>query len=65
MIFVHFKAFVHESVILVLPPPTCNAHTTAVLLQYYCALYDPPPTPLSYAIHHAILALTISCKGQY
>jgi len=63
-IFVHFKAFVHESVILVSPPPTCNAHTIAVLLHDLCAIYDRPSTPLLNAIHHSILATAISCKGQ-
>ena len=37
-------------------------------LQYYCATdaqhTTPPPTPLVYAIHHTILVITISCKGQ-
>jgi len=36
---------VHESIIFLLPPPTCIAHTVAMLLQYYCAIFDPPPTP--------------------
>ena len=30
----------------------------------YCAKYDPHPTPLVYAIHHTILAVTITCKRQ-
>jgi len=39
------------------------------VLQYYCttiAQYTTPPspTPLFYAIHHTILLITISCKGQ-
>jgi len=55
---------VHESIILPLPPPTCNARTIAMLLHVYCAIYDAPPTPLLYAIHHTILAMAISCKGQ-
>jgi len=25
--------------------PTCIAHTVAILLQYYCAIFDLPPTP--------------------
>jgi len=63
-IFVHFKAFVHESIILLLPPHTCNAHTSAVLVHDYCAIYDSLPNPLSYSIHHTILVMAISCKGQ-
>jgi len=46
-------------------PPTCKAYP---ILQYYCttiAQHTPPPTdaPL-YAIHHTILVIAISCKGQ-
>jgi len=46
------------------PPPTRIAHTIALLLHYFCAVYDPPPTPLVYAIHHTIWVKAISCKGQ-
>jgi len=55
---------VHESIILSLPPSTCTARTIAILLHVYCAIYDAPPTPLVYAIHHTILVIAISCKGQ-
>ena len=45
-------------------PPTCIVY----LWQYYCttiAQYTPPPpTPPFYAIHHTILVMAISCKGQ-
>ena len=37
------------------------------LLQYYRTTirqYTTPPTPLLYAIHHPILVIRISCKGQ-
>jgi len=39
------------------------------LVQYYCTTigqYTTPPPPASrlYAIHHTILVITISCKGQ-
>ena len=54
----------HESILLSLPPPTCIALTIAMLLHVHCALYDAPPTPLVYAIHHTILGMAISCKGQ-
>jgi len=63
-IFFYFEAFVHESIIPFLPPPTCIAHTIALLLHDYCAIYDSPPTPLVYAIHHTILVMAILCKGQ-
>jgi len=29
--FVYFEAVVHESILLLLPPPTCIAHTIAIL----------------------------------
>jgi len=64
-IFVHFEAFMHESIIRVLPSPTCIAHNSAILLHDHCAIYDPPRPPLAYAIHHTILAMAISCKRQF
>jgi len=63
-IFFYFGAFVHESINLLVPHPTCVAHTIALLLHDYCAMYDPPSTPLVYAIHHTVLAMGISCKVQ-
>ena len=50
----------HESILLLLPPPACIARTIAVLLHVYCAIYDPPSTSLWYAIHHTKLVITIS-----
>ena len=44
------------------PPPACIAHTIAILLHDCCAMYDPPPTLLLYAIHHTILVMAVSCK---
>jgi len=41
-IFFHFEAFVHESIILSLPPSTCSVHTIAIPLRDFCATYDPP-----------------------
>jgi len=39
-----------------------------MLLQYYCMSIGqyttPPSTSILYAIHHTILVITISCKGQ-
>jgi len=62
--FVHFESFVHESIVLLFLPPTCIAHTVAILLHDYRAIYDPPSTSLLYAIHHTMLVIIISCKGQ-
>ena len=66
-IFVCFKAFVHESIVRIVPPSTVLriAHAIAVLLHDRCAMQDPPPTPLVYAIYHTKLGLAISCKGQH
>jgi len=36
----------------------------AVLLHDSCAMHDPLSRPLSYAKHHTILVVAISCKGQ-
>jgi len=64
-IFVYFKGFVQDRIILFLPLPICIAHTVAILLHdYCCAIYDRPPTPRLYAIHHTQLGLAISCKSQ-
>jgi len=60
----HFEAVMWESIVLLLPPPTCTARTNAILLHVYCARYDAPPTPPLYAIHYTILVMAISCKGQ-
>ena len=57
------RPFVHESIIIVLPTPTCIAHTVAILLLYHCAIFEPPPTPHVYAIHHTILCIAIACKS--
>jgi len=43
--FDYFGAFVHESRIILLLSPTCIAHTIAMLMRDYCAIYDPPPDP--------------------
>jgi len=63
-ILIRFQAVVHESTIRVLPIVIYNAHTIAMLLHDYCAIYAPLPTSLVYAIHHTILVVAISCKGQ-
>jgi len=39
-------------------PHYCNT------MRDCCAIYDPPPTLPLYAIHHSILAMATSCKGQ-
>jgi len=63
--FLLIKAFVPESVMLMCTSPTCNVHTIAILVHDYCTIHDSPPDPpLVYAIHHTILIMAISCKGQ-
>ena len=54
----------HKSIVLSFFQRACIAHTVAILLHGYWAIYDPPSTSLWYAIHHTILVITISCKGQ-
>ena len=63
-ILFHFKACMWESIILLLPPPTCISRTIAILLHVYCAMHDAPPTLLLHAIYHTILVIAISCKSQ-
>ena len=46
------------------PPPTCKAYPIALLLRDHCAIYARLPTPPCHAIHHTILVMAISCKGQ-
>jgi len=52
---------VPKSIISLLHPPTCTARTIAILLHFYCVIYDAPPTPLLYAL----LAYTRYCHYQY
>ena len=42
MIFVYFKACVHERIILFLPLPICIARPGAILLHDYWSVYDTP-----------------------
>ena len=45
-ILFHFKAFMWESIIPLLPLPTCISRTIAILLHVFSARYDaPPPDP--------------------
>jgi len=64
MMFFYFESFVHESIALSFLPPTWIAHTVAMLLHDHWIISDLPLTSLVYAIHHTILVITISCKGQ-
>jgi len=51
-------------------PSVHPAHLPAfpTLVQYYCTIIrqytTPLPTSRVYALHHTILVITISCKGQ-
>jgi len=63
-LFFSFESFEHETNLVSFLPPTWIAHTVAVLLHDYRAVYDPPSTSPVYAIHHTILVITKSCKGQ-
>jgi len=49
---VYFEAVVHESTTLSSPLPTCIAHTVAIRLHDYWAIYHAASTPLLNAIHH-------------
>ena len=62
--FFDYTAFSHESVILVLSPPACDAHTVAILSCAYCAIYVPSRRSALSAIHNTILGMVISCRGQ-
>jgi len=44
-ILFYFDAFVYDSIIRSLPPPTCIARTIAIPLYVHCATYDAPPDP--------------------
>jgi len=44
-ILFYLEAFVHDSIIRLLPPSTCIARTIGVLLQDHCAIYAPPTAP--------------------
>jgi len=62
-VFFHLFLCVEDSIILSVTPPISIAHTTAILLRGFCAVYDLPPNLPLYAIHHRLLVMTISCKG--
>ena len=44
-ILFYLEAFLWESIILLLPPPTCNAYPIIILSHAHCSIYAPPPTP--------------------
>ena len=46
------------------PLPPRNAYHIAIPLHAHCEIYAPPPTLPLYAMHHTILVMTMSCKGQ-
>jgi len=65
----HFVAFVHESIILILPPSTCTVHTIAIELHDYCAQYDPPlDTPFvfhTYFVYYNYCSYAYDCYYYY
>ena len=63
-IFVSVEPCVYESNLLSFPAPTCIAHPGVILVHGYWAVHPPPSDLPFYAIHHTILVITISCKGQ-
>ena len=63
-IFFYFYSFVNESIVISFSRPAYTAHTVAMLLHGYWAIYDPPSTSPLYAAHHTTLVITISCKRQ-
>ena len=44
--------------------PPCIAHSVAILLHDYCAIYNPPATPVLYVVHQTILLIKISCQSE-
>jgi len=63
-IFLYFESFVHESNLLLFLPPICIAHPVAILLHNCRAVNNPLSTLRLYAMHHTIVVITTSCKGQ-
>jgi len=63
-ILFYFKALLWESIILLLALPHLQSLPYCNTIGRPFRNIRPPPTPLSYAIHHTILAMAISCKGQ-
>ena len=64
-ILFHLKAVLWSISSFYCYPPACNAYNIAILLHAHCTIYVPPPILPLYAIHHTILMMAISCKGQY
>jgi len=61
------KTFLQESTILYSfrPPSTCIVHPGAILLHDWWTVYNSPSDLLIVRyIHHTILVMPISCKGQ-
>jgi len=64
MLFYFLKLYCGSQSSFYCPPPQCKTYPVAMPLHGYCAIYAPPPPPPVYAIHHTILVMAISCKGQ-
>jgi len=63
-ILFHCKAFLWESVILLLPPHLQSLHYCNTIARLLRNIRPSPPTPRLYAIHYTIVVMAISCKGQ-
>jgi len=63
-ICLYFKSFVLKPIVLSFFRPTCIAAHCSIPFERLLGYIRPPPTSFLYAIHHNILAITISCKGQ-
>jgi len=63
-ILLHFEPCVHEFNRPFILPARLHCPHVAILLHGYWEIDDPPPDPVVYAIHHTLLVMAISCKGQ-
>ena len=61
--FFHFCVCKNQSSLYYLRPFRIT-HSTAIILHDVCVIYGLPPTLSLYALHHTMLVITISCKGQ-
>ena len=58
-------ACVHESILFSAHPPLVEAPDLPIIAHTIAQYHVSPPTPRYCNIYHTILAMTISCKGQF